>query len=340
MKKLFGLLALALLSAGILFAGGQGGEGEGAPQETIMISLSHMNALGTPVDLAAQKFKELVEAKSNGRVEVRVYPAAQLGDDKANIEGMKLGTIDMSMNNPESLSNLVPEFSVFALPYMFTNYEHVEKAMDGEVGQTLEKMLIDQEGIRHVAWLHNGFRDMLTINKEIHSIRDYHGMKFRSPQIPVYVKMFEALGASPTPIPWPEVYTAMKSKIVDGMETTPQGMYNEKMYEVANYVIRTRHLYTAANILISEQSFQKLPKDIQEIVIEAGQEVEPWQRELTIKNNEGVYEKLAAEGMTVIELEPAALAEMRDACKTVWVDLSKDSPMVMTLANKIGALIK
>jgi TRAP-type transport system periplasmic protein len=339
MKKVIFLLLVSFAAVTMMYAGAQQ-EGAAEDAEPIVLTFSHMNAVGTPTDLSSNKFKELVEAKTNGRVEVRVHPAGQLGDDKQNIEGLKLGTIDIAYNNPESLSNLIPEFSVFALPYMFNGYDHVTAAMDGKVGQGLEKMLLEQEDIRLLSWFHNGFRDMLTIKKEIHTLEDFKGVKFRSPQIPVYVMMFEALGASPTPIPWPEVYTAMKSKVVDGMETTPQGMYNEKMYEVSNYVIKTRHLFTADLIIMSEASFKGLPKDIQDAIIEAAAEVEPWQRELAFNNNEGVYTKLAAEGMTVIDLEPDVKADLRKACRSVWTELSKDTPMVMELADEISALAK
>ncbi|MFO7555864.1 MAG: TRAP transporter substrate-binding protein DctP [Desulfobacterales bacterium] len=145
-SKLF--LVLLLCATGMLFA--QTG------RKTV-ITFAHMNAAGDPIGMTAQKFKELVEAKVGSQVEVRVHPAGQLGDDKQNVEGLKLGTVHITMSNPDMLSNLVPEYVVFALPYMFRNWQHVEKAMDGDVGKALDKMLVEKEGIRDLAWLHNGF---------------------------------------------------------------------------------------------------------------------------------------------------------------------------------------
>lgn len=317
MRKLLLVLILLLLTA-LMFAGGQqSGEETG---EQITIRFAHHNAVDSPLDKAAQLFKELVESDTKGRVEVKVFPAGQLGDAKQNLEGIKLGTIQMALSDPDNISNLVPEFALFALPYMFNDWDHVERVMDSDVAEGLNKNLINSQGIRVIAWMHNGFRDMTTKDKPISSMADFSGLKFRSPGIPVYVKMFEAIGATPTPIPWTEVYTAMKSNIVDGMETTPEGMIGAKIYEVSKYVIKTGHIYTGTNIVISESFYTGLDDESRDAVDKAAAEVTQFQRNLMREANAKAYDQLKGFGMTIIDsLEKD---ELRKACAPVWKELS------------------
>jgi tripartite ATP-independent transporter DctP family solute receptor len=333
MKKILLILLVCALAAPFVFANGQAA----ASEEKIVITFAHMNAVGDPIDRTAQKFKELVEAKVGDQVEVRVHPAGQLGDDKQNFEGMGLGTVHVTMSNPDMLSNFVPEYVVFALPYMFADWDHVERAMDGDVGAELDQMLLDQEGIRNLAWLHNGFRNMTTKTKQIRTMADFKGVKFRSPEIPVYMKMFQAIGATPTPIPWPEVYNAMKQGIVDGMETTPTGFVGAKIYEVSKYVYLTNHLYTAANVLMSDKFYQDLPRRVQKAIDDSAAELEPWQRQMVIEDTEGTYDTLRDKGMVIVEFDTT---EMREAVKPVWVELTADAPKAIEFAEKIGDLIE
>lgn len=328
MKKTALFLILFLCAAGLLMA--QTGR-------KIVITFAHMNATNDPIGLTAEKFKELVEAKVGDQVEMRVHPAGQLGDDKQNVEGMKLGTVHVTMSNPDMLSNLVPEYVVFALPYMFRDWRHVEMAMDGEVGKALDKMLVDKEGIRNLAWLHNGFRNMATRTKPIYTMADFKGVKFRSPEIPVYIKMFQAIGATPTPIPWPEVYSAMKQGIVDGMETTPTGFVGAKIYEVAQYVIQTNHLYTAANILISERYYRGLPANVRKAIDDSAREIVPWQRQMVIQMSNETFGILRKEGMTIMEFDNT---ELRQAVQPVWVELTARAPKARDFAQQISALIQ
>ena len=299
-----------------------------------VITFAHMNAVGDPIDQTAQKFKELVESKTD-KAEVRVFPAAQLGDDEQSLEGMKLGTIQMSMSGPDYLAKLVPEFAVFTLPYMFQDWDHVERAMDGEVGTELNQLLIEKQGLRILVWGHNGFRNMVTKTKKINSMADFTGVPFRSPGLPVSVDMFKAIGATPTPIPWPEVYSAMKQGIVDGMESTPLGFKGTKIYEVAENVIMTNHLYTAMSIMISDKYYQGLPEEVKKAIDESAEEITQWQRDLVIGMSGSVFDLLKEKGMTIIEIDTS---ELREAVKPVWVKMTADSPKSLEYAEKITAL--
>ena len=308
----FKLITAVLAAAVLLFSPAM------VKAEKIKITFSHENAVGGLVDQTAHKFKELLEAKTD-KVEVSIHPAAQLGDDQQNMEGMKLGTIQMSMGNPDYLAKRVPEFVVFTLPYMFSGWEHVEKAMDSDVAKELTQTLIKEKGIRILMWGHNGFRNMITAKKKINSMADFKGVKFRSPAIPVYVKMFKAIGANPTPIPWPEAYNALRMGIVDGLEGAPEAFVASKMYEIAKYITMTNHLYTAMLLLIDENFYQGLPADARKAVDEAAAELQPWQRQMVKKATGTVYETLEGKGVTVSDIDTT---EMQNACKPVWKELA------------------
>jgi len=332
-NKLFPVVLIVFfVLAQLTFAAGQ--KDDSAAEEKIVITFAHENAVGSVIDQTANKFKELVEAKSD-KVEVRVFPAAQLGDDQQNMEGMKLGTIQMTMGNPDYLAKRVPEFVVFTLPFMFSGWDHVEKAMDSDVARELDQMLIDQEGFRVLMWGHNGFRVMATKTTPIRTMADVKGVKFRSPQIPVYVKMFQAIGANPTPIPWPEAYNALKQGVVDGLEGGPDPLLNANIFEVAKYLTRTNHLYTAMMLLIDDNFYNGLPKDVSKAIDDASAELQAWQREMVKVAVDDVFIKVKENGVTIIEMDTT---EMQEACKSVWVELTADSPTVIEFADKITAL--
>ncbi len=331
MKKVLFVMILCVIGT-FLYA--KGDIEKPLEDKPIVITFAHMNAVGDLIDQTAQEFKRIVESKTDN-VEVRVHPAGQLGDGKQNFEGLKFGTINMTMTDPDMLSNFVPEFVVFALPYMFKDWEHVERVMDSEVGESLNKILIDKQDVRILGWMHNGFRNMVTVNKEIKTISDFSGMKFRSPEILVYVEMFKAIGATPTPLPWPEVYQAMKTRIVDGMETTPTGMVGTRVWEVGKYVVKTNHLYTGANIVISEKFYQSLPSNVQTAITEAMEEIVPWQRSMIYNDSLSTIKLLQDNGMTILNIDTTPLSE---ACAPVWDKLTKNAPEAKQFINKITDL--
>lgn len=304
------VLVLALLGTA-LFAGGQ----SGAAAEKVIIKFPSHQPTTSYLGQAEARFIEAVQRESGGRIEVRHFPGGQAGNARENIESVKLGTAEMTFCAPAELSNWVPRLGVMDCPYMFDDFPHVERCVDGKVGEAVEKDLLDQVGIRILGWWHVGFRDMLTIDKPVRKIEDFKGMKFRSPEVPVYVMMFNAIGATPTPIAWGEVYSAMKTHIVDGMETTPEGMVANKLHELAKYVILTRHINTQGLLIMNDKFYQELPKDLQKAVDSAMQQTISWQRQFIIKASEDAYKIMTDAGLELIQIDQKAL---REACAPVW----------------------
>lgn len=310
------LTAAAILCLVGTFAFAAGGQEVTA--EKVIIKFPSHQPTTTYLGQAETKFIEAVQEESGGRIEVRHFPGGQAGNARENIESVTLGTADMTFCAPAELSNWVPRLGVMDCPYMFDDFDHVEACVDGKVGDLIEKDVIEKVGLRILGWWHVGFRDMLTIDKPIRSLADFKGVKFRSPEVPVYVMMFNAIGATPTPIAWGEVYSAMKTGIVDGMETTPEGMVANNLYELAKYVILTRHINTQGLLVMNEKFYQGLPKDLQRAVDSAMAQTIPWQREMIIKASEDAYKTMTDSGLELIEIDQA---ELRRACAPVWDEL-------------------
>jgi tripartite ATP-independent transporter DctP family solute receptor len=323
MKKLLIVLLILICLSFMTYA-----EAESAT----IIKYSHMNAIGSHIDIVANRFKELLETETDGKVEVRIFPAGQLGDEKEVIVGIQLGTIEMATVSTGILSNLIPEIAVISFPYIFRDFNHVQSVYTGEIGKDLTNLLVDRKNIGIVLWLHQSFRDMLTSKIRIESIEDFKGVKFRSPDIPVYVKMFQAIGASPVPIPWTETYQAMQTNIVDGMETAPSAMATDHLYEVGKYVIKTGHLYGGDAIIISHKFYQNLPTEVQKAMEKVAKEMSPWVKDYMEKNATEAYDILREKGCEIIEIDKEPL---REACKTVWEDLAKETPALLDFAERI-----
>lgn len=305
-----------------------------AADDKIVIKFADFHPLETLNYETMVRFEEMLEERTDGRVDVQLFPAAQLGGQRDLIEQVKLGTIDMTFGNPPYFSNLVPEFAVMDLPYMFDNYEHIERVVDGDIGDSLNQMLIDQEGLRILGWYHIGFRHMMTRETRIESLEDFLGVKFRSPEAFAFVEMFKALGAVPTPLPWPEVYTAMRTHIVDGMETTPEGFTSSKVYEVGKYVTLSNHINTVESPTINEVFYQELPDDIRAILNEVIAELVAWQRGAQIAKNEAALEELKAYGVELIEIDRAPL---QDAMHVVWDKFVDNVPAAGSLIERVNA---
>jgi len=261
----------------------------------------------------AEKLAQIVSAKSGGKIEIRVFPNATIGDQRALIEGMQFGSIDMAIADAGLISNFAPRWGICDLPYVWKNYKHVRKVLDGEVGKSLQADLLSK-GVRSLGWMDSGFRNVF-INKEAKSLKDFKGLKLRVPESPVFVKTFQAMGVNPTVIPWGEVYTSVQTKVVDGFEQPAEGAYTAKMYEVTKYLIMTQHLYTALSINISETVWKTLTDDQRKIIADSAVEASAYGRALAEELDTAALNNLVAKGMKRVEVNQA---EFQAAVVPVW----------------------
>jgi TRAP-type transport system periplasmic protein len=210
-------------------------------------------------------FKVLVETETGGAVEVKVFPAGQIGNEREMTEAVKLGTLQMAyVSGP--LSNYFKEAQVLDIPYLFPSYPVAGKVLDGWFGKELAAECLKKTGMRVLSYGQIGFRNFTNSSRPIKTPDDLKGMKIRVMESPVYINLIKSMGGSPTPIPWTETYTALQQKVVDGQENPVTSIKFAKLYEVQKYLTLDGHTYGVDFMLINEKFFQTLPKDVQAIL--------------------------------------------------------------------------
>ena len=235
--------------------------GPAAAQSPIVIKFSHVVAPNTPKGLAAEKFKELAEKYTDGKVKVEVYPNSQLYKDKEELEALQLGAVQMLAPSNSKFGPIgVKEFEVFDLPYILPDLKTLRKVTDGPLGAKLLKLL-DAKGMTGLAYWDNGFKQM-SANKKLVTPADYKGLKFRIQSSKVLEAQFRALGAIPQVMAFSEVYQALQTGVVDGQENTWSNIYTQKMHEVQKYITNTNHGYIGYVVVTNKKFWDGLPADI------------------------------------------------------------------------------
>src|SRR5664279_595289 len=225
----------------------------GMAQAPIVIKFSHVVASDTPKGKGAEKFKELGEKYTNGKVKIEVYANSTLYKDKEELEALQIGAVQMLAPSNSKFGPIgIKEFEVFDLPYIIPNLAALRKVTDGPIGQRLLKLL-DSKGMTGLAYWDNGFKQM-TANKPLHVPADYKGMKFRIQSSKVLEAQFRSLGAVPQVMAFSEVYQSLQTGVVDGQENTPSNIYTQKMHEVQKYMTMTNHGYIGYCLLYTSPS--------------------------------------------------------------------------------------
>jgi TRAP-type transport system periplasmic protein len=269
---------------------------------------------------ASEKFKKLAEERSNGQLEVTLFPGGQLGGLRDNTEGVKQGTIEMAWSDIGTASVFFPKSGIISLPFLFRDFDHVENFYDGPVGQKLLDELREASGIRFIGMVHSGFRSIIS-NKPIKSVEDMKGLKLRVPEIPMYTRFAELVGSSPTPIPGGEVYTSLQTGVVEGAELPANYIYDTSLFEVTKYITHTYHIYTDYDLAINDQFFTSLPKDLQEIITTSAQEVAVETRKI-VRDETIDYEKKLEEKL---ELTTVDRGKFQEKMKPLWDEFAKEN---------------
>ncbi len=261
-----------------------------------VIKLAHHVSLQSEQHKAAEQFGELLQKYTSGALTVRVLPAAQAGGQREAVESVSLGALEMAYGESGLYANTVPRFGVIALPYMYRDVKHWQSVVEGPIGQGLAADLQKANGLRIVNWMIGGYRDTYLRTKAIRKPEDFAGVKIRLPEAPVFVRTFRALGAIPTPIPAPEMYSALQTGVVDAMEGSAETAFTFKIFEVAKYMSRTRHILLDGSFVINGRFYDALPKDQQAAIERAAGEVAAEQRREHFVREAAWVEKLKASG--------------------------------------------
>jgi tripartite ATP-independent transporter DctP family solute receptor len=278
--------------------------------------LGYMFSATTSWGKALQRFADLVKEESGGRYEIRVFPDGQLGQERESLEALQLGNLDFFMGGPGVLANFDPKISIFDLPFLFQDYEHSNRVMDGPSGEAVFESVRKNAGIRVLASGAQGFRYVLT-RKPINAIADLRGVKIRTPEAPAFIQAFRLLGANPVGVPWLETYNAFQGGVVDGMEGTPDVMRNFKMYEIGKNVARTGHIMATLQLLVSEKAFSALPPTDQSMMKRNAMKAWGEGREAARKDNEAAEADLQKAGVTFTNPD---LKPFREAVRPLWAE--------------------
>ncbi|HEX3439522.1 MAG TPA: TRAP transporter substrate-binding protein [Pseudolabrys sp.] len=291
-------------------------------QQPIVIKFSHVVAADTPKGKAADKFKELAEKYTNGRVKVEVYPNSTLYKDKEELEAMQLGAVQMLAPSNSKFGPIgIKEFEVFDLPYILPNIAALRKVTDGPIGQRLLKLL-DSKGMTGLAYWDNGFKEM-SANKPLHVPADYKGLKFRIQSSKVLEAQFRALGATPQVMAFSDVYQALQTGVVDGQENTASNIYTQKMHEVQKYMTMTNHGYIGYVVVVNKKFWDGLPPDIRGELSKAMAEATEFGNNKSQQENADALEEIKKAGKTQILIPTAdETAQMRKAMEPIYADMA------------------
>jgi TRAP-type transport system periplasmic protein len=269
-----------------------------------------------PQGLGAKRFAELLATKTNGRLLVNTYPSGKLGTDPAMQSSAQGGTLEIMVGPTSNLVGSIKEYALFDLPYLVSSYKEADALLDGQVGQQLAAKL-DAIGLVGLAYWENGFRHFTNSRRPVTRLEDFTGLKTRVIQNPVFIETFKALGASPVPMAFTELYGALESRAVDAQENPPGLIDSQKFYEVQKYLSLTGHVYSPFIVLASKKWFDGLPAAdktaVKAAAVEAGIYQRQQQRDQAIK----LIDSLKSKGMQINELAPTELQRIRTAVKPV-----------------------
>jgi tripartite ATP-independent transporter DctP family solute receptor len=255
---------------------------------------------------ASMKFAEEVEALTEGRIAVEVYPNETLGKEMDVINGMQLGTADMTITG-ESLQNYAPMAALLAIPYGYETLEDMDAVAGGELGEKIEQQIIEKVGIRPIAYFARGPRN-LTSNRPITSPEELDGLKMRVPNVPLFLNVWKALGANPTPMAFSEVFTSLQNGTIDAQENPLALIKSANFNEVQDYVNQTQHVRSWIYLTLSDMAWQQMSEDDQAAVMEAAARAQDWEREQFLEEEQALQAELEELGMEFVEVDSAAFA--------------------------------
>jgi TRAP-type transport system periplasmic protein len=315
MKRLFLkslVAALAMTAVGIASA-------QDIKERTLKFATQ--GAKGHPSTFGMEKFAELVAAKSGGKIKVNLFISGVLGSDQSNISSIQGGTLDMAVMNTGILASVAKELAVFDFPFLFANEKESDALVDGAMGQKLHAQL-QPKGLVGLSYWELGYRHITNSKRPINRVEDIEGLKLRVIPNPINVAWVKALGANPTPLPFPELYAALEQKAIDGQENPVSVIATSKFWEVQKHMALTNHQYNPQSVIFSKKIWDTLSPAEKKIIDDAAHEATKFQRHQTRAAVGVNLDLLKKSGMAVTELPPAEMAKLREKMKPVIAQFS------------------
>lgn len=320
MRKLFALMRKTMsVCAALAFAGGVLAA---QPAEALTLKLGHIQSEQDFWHLGALKFKEELEARSNGKITLAIFPNSTIGGDRDLVEGMQMGTVDFGLI-AGVLGNFEKTIQLLELPYLFDSQEDFNKVIHGPIGDEIAANVLKAAGVRIVNWWDRGPREV-TSNKPINGLADLKGLKIRVPEIPAMVTTWRAIGANPTPMAWSEVYTGLEQNVIEAQENPIPFIYGGRIHEVQKYLAFTDHKYEYVTIAMSDVRWKSLNDEQRKIVTEAAAAATAYENKLVRDKTNELLETMKKGGLQVTHPDKAEIAR---AARTAHADFAKTVDM-------------
>ena len=288
-----------------------------ATPQTFKIIAAHGAAESTTLHKGWLKFKELIEAESNGAITIDLYGNQTLGGDREYTEACTQGNVNMGSPSSANMASFAPELNCFESPFLFSDRATVYKVLDGDVGDKILASL-DQANLVGLNFFENGFRE-LTANKQVSSLDDLKGLKIRVMENDIHLAIWKSLGANPSPLAFGELFTALQQKTFDAQENPLELIYNTKFYEVQDYVMMTNHIYTPYIVFMNKDYWNSMPADYQTMVQDCLTQAVDYQRSLCEQATADCRKAIEDSGKSsVIDLPEDTLATFSAACAPVY----------------------
>ncbi|QCJ44732.1 TRAP transporter substrate-binding protein [Bacillus sp. S3] len=319
-KKSVVLLTILALVVGMLGACSQSaGKAGGSKEGKVKIRIAHDSNVQHPAHQALLEFEKAVEAKSNGKIDVQLYPAAQMGNVSEMMEQTRRGDIEMSFGASTLFSQSIPEFSVLDSFYLFDDVSHAHRVLDGKGGQELMKVL-ETKGLKGLGYMEIGFRNFSNSKRPITKVEDVKGLKIRG-YSPLQIKAWESLGVSLTNLAWPEVFTSLQQNLIDGQESATTSFYEAKFFEAQKYWSLTQHIYTDYLWYANKKFMDGLAPEDRKIIEGEAKKAIQLERTLIEKQEKDTLDKLSEAGIKINEVP---LEERRKMGEIMNTAIKKD----------------
>jgi tripartite ATP-independent transporter DctP family solute receptor len=286
-------------------------------ESKFVLKLGHIANTAQPYHEASVKFAEMVKERTKGNVQIQVFPNSQLGGQRDLLEGLQLGTLDITLSSTAVLANFIPQCQVIDLPFLFISNAHVYKVLDGPLAKEIYKGA-EAQRMKVIGTWENGFRHLTNNVRPIVTPADMKGLKIRVMENQLYIDMFKALGANPTPMAMGELFTALQQKTVDAQENPIGQIYASRFYEVQKYLTLDGHTYSPEPVIFSLATWNKLPKQYQTIILKACYEARDWNRKRAAEMNDKFLAEMKAKGLQVTVLTKSQKAEFQKAMQPVY----------------------
>jgi tripartite ATP-independent transporter DctP family solute receptor len=304
-------------------------------QQKVVLKASDVHPAGYPTVVAVENMGKKLEAATNGRISVQMFPSMQLGGEKEAIEQAQIGAIALARVSVGALGPVIDDLNVLNLPFLFRNTAHMQKVMDGPIGQELLDKVTNnpRAGLVAICWMDAGARSVYDTKRPIKSIADLKGLKVRVMGNPMFVDMMNALGGNGVAMGYDQVFSALQTGVVDGAENNPPSFVFDNHYQVAKYYTLTEHLIVPEILVMSRKTWDQLSKEDQALIMKFGREAQLEERALWTKYENDAMEKAKAAGIQITQISDKT--PFQDAVKPVW---DKYGPKYAELIKRIEAV--